>query len=80
MLPEILRNEEYQAVDHDLFAFGVALFVARNLAFPFDYANESMDVYYKNLVEGNLDFWKLKGPDNSDSFKDLITKMLQSRP
>lgn len=85
MAPELIVNEPYQGYQVDLFALGIILFILYTGHPPFNQAHPS-DTHYKLLVTNRADlFWKYhsksKGENYfSESFKDLITNMLQCNP
>lgn len=83
MAPEVLRKEEYNCKEADLFSAAVCLFYMLVGHLPFNKASPH-DRYYKRVVSGNYEkFWeshekKLKATGNglSNSFKDLFIKMV----
>lgn len=82
MAPEITSRQPYQGPVVDLFALGIILFILYSGHPPFAMA-EARDPHYKLLATNRADlFWKThsgRKPEGffSDSFKDLITNMLQ---
>jgi len=85
MAPEILEKQPYQGQVADLFAAGVILFIMLTQHPPFQMA-KAEDMYYKLLATNRADlFWKAHSTRKaagffSESFKDLITSMLQLHP
>ena len=86
MAPEIYDNNGYKTEIADIFSAGVILFVMCTSFTPFMKANK-YDMYYSKIMQGNLDeLWDVYSKiDNFDyhfssSFKDLISKLLESNP
>lgn len=85
MAPELIMNEPYQGYQVDLFALGIILFILYTGHPPFNQAHPT-DTHYKLLVTNRADlFWKYHAKSKgesffSESFKDLITNMLQYNP
>lgn len=83
MAPEILLKEPYQGHVVDLFALGIILFILYAGHPPFNMAHPN-DSHYKLIATNRADlFWKYHSNRKpagffSDSFKDLITNMLQT--
>ena len=88
MAPEIIYRQPYNGVAVDLFAAAVILFIMVARHPPFNKADPREDSFYKNLCLNRPDiFWKnhsMNKPKQmgyfSDSFKHLITFMLQLDP
>lgn len=86
MAPEIYEGNSYKTEVADLFSAGVVLFVMCTCFTPFLKANKS-DPYYSKVIEGKWEeLWELYSKmDNFDtpfsqSFKDLISKLLNPNP
>lgn len=85
MAPEILLKLPYQGHVVDLFALGIILFILYSGHPPFNNADSS-DSHYKLIATNRADlFWKFHSSRKaegfySESFKDLITNMLQTTP
>lgn len=85
MAPEIIARQPYQGQVVDLFALGVILFILYAGHPPFQ-AAQNEDQYYKLIAMNRSDlFWKAHSQRKeagffSDSFKALITCMLQFHP
>jgi len=85
MAPEILARQSYMGHSVDLFAVGIILFIIYAGHPPFRQADPS-DPHYKLISNNRSDFfWKKHSESKpagyySDSFKDLITSMLQRNP
>lgn len=82
MAPEIHRKQPYQGHVVDLFALGIILFILYAGHPPFSVAMPQ-DPHYKLLATNRADlFWKTHAARKTEgffteSFKDLITNMLQ---
>lgn len=87
MAPEIIEgSSQYCGESADLFALAVVLFQMVMGRPPFEKADRN-DFLFKSIVQGRIDiFWRThlralpKGFIVCDSFKDLVTKMLQADP
>jgi len=82
MAPEIVLDKPYQGNSVDIFALGVIFFNCYTGFSPFSQATTTKGPF-KYLVQGRADkFWKHQSQycKFSDSFKDLITNMLQPVP
>ncbi|CAI2362329.1 unnamed protein product [Moneuplotes crassus] len=87
MAPEIKMQETYSPYPADIFSLGILLFTMVAKHPPFSMP-DTQDKYYKVLVSNRSDlFWKYhtkrkpSGLDYfSESFRDLITQMLQLDP
>jgi len=85
MAPELIMSEPYQGYQVDLFALGIILFILYTGHPPFNQSHPT-DTHYKLLVTNRADlFWKYHAKSKGDgfyseSFKDLITNMLQFNP
>lgn len=83
MAPEIILKEPYQGHVVDLFALGIILFILYAGHPPFNQAHPN-DPHYKLIATNRADlFWKYHSNRKpagffSDSFKDLMTNMLQT--
>lgn len=82
MAPEILdKTVEYQGQDADCFAFGVSLFVARVIGYPWKKPDIIGDKEYKKFA-GDYgvnaeEFWKeFEDRNLSEEFKSFIESML----
>jgi len=56
MAPEILASKPYRALNADLFALGVILFIMRSVNEPFYLARET-DAKYYNFTVHRIDFF-----------------------
>ena len=82
MAPEIILKEPYQGNSVDIFALGVIFFNCYTGFPPFSEATPTK-VPFKYLAQGRADkFWEHQSKYHgfSESFKDLITNMLQYVP
>ena len=82
MPPEVHARQDYNPMDHDMFAIAVILFAMRSAAIPFNKATPH-DSNYKKIIENRSDeFWasheQARSPGYySSEFKDLVTRMMQ---
>jgi len=58
MAPEVLEEQPYTGVDHDLFAATVLLFILRTMASPWTQASPQHDPHYKAFCKNPDKFWK----------------------
>ena len=85
MAPEILKHEEYNGQEVDVFAAGVILFTMLSQRPPFVNPREN-DNHYKYFYLNQQDrFWQKHERMNheiqySDSFKALVGNMLSANP
>lgn len=81
MAPEVISNQEYVCTDADIYGSAVVLFILATQHPPFLKAEPS-DKYFKKIYDGRWDrFWEIHADEHlSDSFIDLLTKMLALNP
>lgn len=81
MAPEVYAQKEYDCRLHDLYGAAVVLFVLATQHPPFTKA-DPQDKYFKKIYEEKWSqFWEVHSDSQlSESFIDLMTKMLAYKP
>ena len=75
--PEIIRRENYQGSDVDIFSLGVTILTLRLMEHPFKHASSTLDGNYKNLMHNSPLFWINHIDKNlSEEFKNFVVLML----
>lgn len=81
MAPEITNREQYRAIDADLFATAVMLFVMKNRTYPWN-STSDQDPEYRFWSHHQMEDWWEKvraahGPDYQfdNDFVDLLSSM-----